>query len=68
MILYYLLLIEVILRHVSKSYILDCLNITMSSQENIETVRRAMEAFNTGDMNKVHEFVSSEYINRVAEG
>ena len=39
----------------------------MSSQENIGTVRRAMEAFNTGDMSKVHEFVSSEYINRESQ-
>lgn len=58
---------EVILRHVSKSYILNCFNLTMSSQENIGTVRRAMEAFNTGDMSKVHEFVSSEYINRESQ-
>jgi steroid delta-isomerase-like uncharacterized protein len=35
----------------------------MSSQVNIKTVRRAMEAFNTGDTRNVHEFVSSEYIN-----
>jgi predicted ester cyclase len=39
----------------------------MSSQENIKTVRRAMEAFNTGDTRNVHEFVSSEYINRESQ-
>lgn len=39
----------------------------MSSQENIRTVRRAMEAFNTGDTSNVHEFVSSEYINRESQ-
>jgi steroid delta-isomerase-like uncharacterized protein len=58
---------EVILRHASKSYILNCFNLTMSSQENINTVRRAMDAFNTGDTSKVHEFVSSEYINRESQ-
>jgi steroid delta-isomerase-like uncharacterized protein len=58
---------KVTLRHVSKSYILDSFNLTMSSQENIETVRRAIDAFNTGDTSKVHEFVSSEYINRESQ-
>jgi steroid delta-isomerase-like uncharacterized protein len=36
----------------------------MSPQENIKTVRRAIEAFNTGDASNVHEFISPEYINR----
>ena len=53
--------------HASKSYILNCFNLIMSSQENINTVRRAMDAFNTGDTSKVHEFVSSEYINRESQ-
>lgn len=39
----------------------------MSSQENIRTVRRAIEAFNTGVTSNVHEFVSSEYINRESQ-
>ncbi len=50
-----------------KSYILECFNLTMSSQENIKTVRRAIEAFNTGDTSNVHEFVSSEYLNRESQ-
>lgn len=39
----------------------------MSCQENINTVRRAVEAFNTGDTSKVHDFVSSEYLNRESQ-
>ena len=39
----------------------------MSSQENIKIVRRAMEAFNTGDTTNVHEFISSEYLNRESQ-
>lgn len=39
----------------------------MSSQENINAVRRAIKAFNTGDTNNVHEFISSEYINRESQ-
>ena len=39
----------------------------MSSQENMKTVRRAMEAFNTLDIGNVYEFVSSEYINRESQ-
>src|ERR671919_272762 len=39
----------------------------MSSQENIRTVRRAIEAFNTGDTSDVDDFVSSEYINRESQ-
>jgi predicted ester cyclase len=39
----------------------------MSSQENIRTVRRAIEAFNTGDTSNVDDFVSSEYINRESQ-
>jgi ketosteroid isomerase-like protein len=40
----------------------------MSVQENSEIVRRAFEAFNTGDMSKVHEFISDDYINRESQG
>ena len=39
----------------------------MSSQENVKTVRRAFEAFNTGDTSNVHDFVSSDYINRESQ-
>jgi nogalonic acid methyl ester cyclase/aklanonic acid methyl ester cyclase len=39
----------------------------MSPQENIKTVRRAIEAFNTGDASNVHEFISPEYINRESQ-
>ena len=39
----------------------------MSPQENFKTVRRAIEAFNTGDASNVHEFISPEYINRESQ-
>jgi hypothetical protein len=39
----------------------------MSTQQNIKTVRRAIEAFNTGDTNSVHKFISPEYINRESQ-
>jgi nogalonic acid methyl ester cyclase/aklanonic acid methyl ester cyclase len=39
----------------------------MSRQQNIKTVRRAIEAFNTGDTNSVQEFISPEYINRESQ-
>ena len=39
----------------------------MSSQENIKTVRRAIEAFNTGDTSGVHEFISPDYVNRESQ-
>jgi steroid delta-isomerase-like uncharacterized protein len=39
----------------------------MSSQENVKTVRRAIGAFNTGDTSNVHDFVSSDYINRESQ-
>jgi steroid delta-isomerase-like uncharacterized protein len=39
----------------------------MSSQENVKTVRQAIEAFNTGDTSNVHDFVSSDYINRESQ-
>jgi hypothetical protein len=39
----------------------------MSTQQNIKTVRRAIEAFNTGDTNNVHEFISPEYVNRESQ-
>ena len=46
------------------SFISRSNNNDMSVQENIEIVRRAFEAFNSGDTSKVHEFISDEYINR----
>jgi steroid delta-isomerase-like uncharacterized protein len=42
-------------------------NLIVSPQENIKSVRRAMEAFNTGDISNVHEFVSSDYVNRESQ-
>jgi ketosteroid isomerase-like protein len=35
----------------------------MSIEENIPLVRRAFEAFNTGDTSKVPEYISDDYIN-----
>ena len=34
---------------------------------NIKIVRRAIEAFNTGDISNVNEFISPEYINRESQ-
>ena len=39
----------------------------MSSQENIKTVRRVIEAFNTGDTRGVHDFISPDYVNRESQ-
>lgn len=39
----------------------------MSPQEHIKTVRRAIEAFNTGDTKNVREFISLEYVNRESQ-
>jgi steroid delta-isomerase-like uncharacterized protein len=39
----------------------------MSPQEYIKIVRRAIEAFNTGDISMVDEFISPEYINRESQ-
>ena len=39
----------------------------MSVQENIKVVRRAIEAFNTSDTSKIHEFISVDYINRESQ-
>ena len=39
----------------------------MSIQENIKAVRHAIEAFNTGDTSKVHEFISADYVNRESQ-
>lgn len=39
----------------------------MSPQENINTIRRAIEAFNTGEISNFHEFIGSEYINRESQ-
>jgi steroid delta-isomerase-like uncharacterized protein len=39
----------------------------MSPQEHIKTVRRAIEAFNTGDITNVHEIISSDYINKESQ-
>jgi nogalonic acid methyl ester cyclase / aklanonic acid methyl ester cyclase len=37
-------------------------------ENNIRIARLASQAFNTGDVSKVHEFVSPDYINRVSRG
>ncbi len=37
-------------------------------RENIRIARLAGQAFNSGDVNKVHEFISPDYINRVSQG
>lgn len=37
-------------------------------EENIKLVRRAFEAFNTGDTSKVSEFISDDYTNRESQG
>jgi len=37
-------------------------------EKNIKIARLASQAFNTGDISKVHEFVSPDYINRVSLG
>ncbi len=39
----------------------------MSPQDHIKTVRRAIEAFNTGNITNVHEIISSDYINRESQ-
>jgi hypothetical protein len=39
----------------------------MSPEENIKIVRLAIEAFNTGDTNNVHQFMSPDYINRESQ-
>jgi ketosteroid isomerase-like protein len=40
----------------------------MSIEENIKLVKRAFEAFNTGDTSKVPEFISDDYVNRESQG
>jgi uncharacterized protein (TIGR02246 family) len=39
----------------------------MSIQENIKLIRLAIEAFNTGDTSKVHEFISPKYFNHESQ-
>jgi nogalonic acid methyl ester cyclase / aklanonic acid methyl ester cyclase len=36
-------------------------------EENVRTVRRAIEALNTGDVSKVNEFISPEYFNHESQ-
>jgi predicted ester cyclase len=40
----------------------------MSTEQNINLVRRVLEAFNTGDTSTVHEFISDDYMNRKSQG
>ena len=37
-------------------------------KETMRIVRLAGQAFNTGDLSKVHEFISPDYVNRVSQG
>ena len=39
----------------------------VSVQENIKVVRCAIEAFDTHDTSKIHEFISVDYINRESQ-
>jgi SnoaL-like polyketide cyclase len=39
----------------------------MTLEENINVVRRAIEAFNTGVTSKVSEFISYDYVNRESQ-
>ena len=38
-----------------------------STEQNIRIVRQALEAFNTGDTTRVHEFISSQYFNHESQ-
>jgi predicted ester cyclase len=38
-----------------------------TQQENIRAARRSIEAFNTGDVTKVHEFIGPEYFNHESQ-
>ncbi len=39
----------------------------MSPQDHIKTIRRAIGAFNTGNITNVHEIISSDYVNRESQ-
>ena len=36
-------------------------------EKNIKTVRQVFEAFNTGDVSRVHEFISPQYFNHESQ-
>jgi hypothetical protein len=42
--------------------------IELIEKENMRIVRLANQAFNIGDLSKVHEFISPDYVNRVSQG
>ena len=42
--------------------------IELIEKENMRIVRLANQAFNTGDLSKVHDFISPDYVNRVSQG
>jgi nogalonic acid methyl ester cyclase / aklanonic acid methyl ester cyclase len=42
--------------------------IELIEKENMRIVRLANQAFNIGDLTKVHEFISPDYVNRVSQG
>ena len=44
------------------------MSVFIIEKENIRIVRLANQAFNTGDLSKVHEFISPDYVNRVSQG
>ena len=39
----------------------------MSVEENIKIVRRAIEAFNTGNTSNADQFISPDYVNRESQ-
>jgi hypothetical protein len=41
--------------------------IELIEKENMRIVRLANQAFNIGDLTKVHEFISPDYVNRVSQ-
>jgi hypothetical protein len=43
----------------------EFINIYMSVEENIKIVRRAIEAFNTGNTSNADQFISPDYVNSV---
>jgi hypothetical protein len=48
-------------------FISDVLVTDMSPAENIKIVRRAIEAFNTGNTSDVHLFIGPDYIDRESQ-
>jgi hypothetical protein len=38
-----------------------------TEEENVNIVRQVFEAFNSGDVNRVHEFISPQYFNHESQ-